>query len=77
MTRDSTGKGSLGSARPVRGRVTLALAILLLLLVPLLPRALAEGDAAALIGVPGESILVLAVLCLLPLRLPRAVVATG
>ncbi|MFE5671369.1 sulfatase-like hydrolase/transferase [Agromyces sp. NPDC056523] len=61
----------------MRGRVSLALAILLLVLVPLLPGALADGDAAALIGLPGESILVLALLCLLPWRLARGVVAIG
>ncbi|GGI48495.1 hypothetical protein BCL57_003219 [Agromyces flavus] len=54
-----------------------AVAILLLALVPLLPRALADGDPAALVGLPGESILVLALLCLLPWRLARGVLATG
>ena len=76
-TRDSGGKGShVGRLRP-RGRVSLVVAILLLVVVPLVPGALAEGSPAPLIGLPVESIVVLLLLCLLPWRPARVVVAVG
>ncbi|WP_173923830.1 sulfatase [Agromyces sp. Marseille-P2726] len=77
MTRDSGGNGSRGWSRPVRGRASLVVAILLLIVAPLIPGALALGSPAALIGLPAESIIALAVLCLLPWRLARGFVAFG
>ena len=46
-------------------------------MVPLVPGALAEGSPAPLIGLPVESIVVLLLLCLLPWRPARVVVAVG
>ena len=50
-------------------------AVLVLLVVPLVPGALADGSPAPLIGLPVESIVVLLLLCLLPWRPARVVVA--
>lgn len=61
----------------MRGRVSLAVAILLLVVVPLVPGALADGSPVPLIGLPAESIVVLALLCLLPWSPARVVVAVG
>lgn len=59
------------------GRVVLAVATLLLVVVPLVPGALAVGSPAPLIGLPAESLVVLFLLCLLPWRPARVVVAAG
>ena len=58
-------------------RVWLVLAVLLLVEVPLVPGAIAQGSPARLIGLPVESIVVLALLCLVPWRAARGVVAVG
>lgn len=77
MTRDSVGKSSHGRPREVRGRVALVVAILLLVVVPLVPGALADGSPAPLLGLPVESIVAVLLVCLLPWPLPRGVVAVG
>ena len=59
MTRDSGGRGSLAWMPRARDRVSLVVAILLLVVTPLVPGALADGAPSALIGLPAESILVL------------------
>lgn len=61
----------------MRGRISLVVAILLLVVVPLVPGALADGSPAPLIGLPAESIVVLLLLCMLPWRPARVVVAVG
>jgi len=61
----------------VRRNVSLMFAILLLVVVPLLPGALAGGSPAPLIGIPAESIVVLLLLCLLPSPPARVVAAVG
>lgn len=61
----------------MRGRVSLVVAILLLVVVPLVPGALADGAPAPLIGLPAESIVVLVLLCLLPWAPARVVAAVG
>jgi hypothetical protein len=52
-------------------------AVLLLVVVPLVPGALADGSPAPLIRIPVESIIVLLLLALLPWRPARVVVAVG
>ena len=61
----------------MRGKVSLVVAAILLVVVPLLPGVLADGSPAAFIGLPAESIVVLLLLCLLPWRPARVVVAVG
>lgn len=67
--------GSFGASFHRWERVRLVVAALLLVAVPLAPAAIVRGAPAALIGIPVESILVLALLVLLPWRALRAVVA--
>ncbi|HVL60252.1 MAG TPA: CDP-alcohol phosphatidyltransferase, partial [Microbacterium sp.] len=61
----------------MRRNVSLMFAILLLVVVPLVPGALAGGSPAPLIGIPAESIVVLLLLCLLPSPPARVVAAVG
>ncbi|WP_448004266.1 CDP-alcohol phosphatidyltransferase [Agromyces bauzanensis] len=61
----------------MRERFSLAIAILLLVAVPLVPAALADGSPAPLIGLPVESIVAVLLVCLLPWRLARRIVATA
>ena len=61
----------------MRARVSRVVAILLHVVLPLEPAALADGSPAALIGLPAESIVVLLLLCLLPRPPARVVVALG
>ncbi|WP_159601796.1 alkaline phosphatase family protein [Agromyces humi] len=60
-----------------RDRVSLVVAVLLLLVVPLVPGALADGAPAALVGLPAESILVLFLFFLLPWPSARLSAAVG
>ncbi len=60
---------------PWRGRVALVVAVVLLVAVPLVPGALAQGSPAALVRLPVESIAVVLVLSLLPWPPVRRVVA--
>jgi hypothetical protein len=76
MTRDSTGRGSLTWMPRAHDRVSLVVAIVLLVVVPLAPRALTQG-AAALLGLPAESILVLFLLLLLPWPSARLIAAVA
>lgn len=59
----------------MRGRALLGVAVLLLVAVPLVPGVIAQHSAAALVRLPGESILVILVLALLPWRGVRRAVA--
>lgn len=77
MTRDSRGKSSRSWPHQVRGRVALAVAILLLVVVPLVPAALADGTPALPLGLPAESIVAVLLVCLLPWPVARGVVAVG
>jgi hypothetical protein len=61
----------------LRGRVSLVIAVLLLVAVPLVPGVLADGSPAALIRLPAESIVVLLLLAVLPWRPARVVVAVA
>lgn len=77
MTRDGGRNGSREWPRTAGARVRLVLAVLLLVEVPLVPGAIAQGSPAPLIGLPVESVVVLALLCLVPWRAARGVVAVG
>ncbi|WP_394551824.1 CDP-alcohol phosphatidyltransferase [Agromyces sp. MMS24-JH15] len=57
------------------GRVSLVLSIILLAVVPLVPRAVTDGSPAALLALPAESILVLFLIFLLPQPSARIAVA--
>jgi len=61
----------------VRGRVALVVAILLLVVVPLVPGALADGSPAPLAGLPVESILAVLLVGLLSWPPARGLVAAG
>jgi hypothetical protein len=61
----------------LRHRVTLVIAVLLLVAIPLVPGVLADGSLAGLIRLPAESILVLLLLALLPWRPARVVAAAA
>jgi hypothetical protein len=60
-----------------RRRVSLVIAVVLLVAVPLVPGVLAEGSAAAFIRMPAESIAVLLLLAVLPWRPSRVVVGAA
>lgn len=77
MTRDSGGRGSLAWMPRARDRVSLVVAILLLVVTPLVPGALADGAPSALIGLPAESILVLFLLFLIPWAPARLIAAAA
>ncbi len=77
MTRDSGGKGSPAWTVPGNTTVSLVVAILLLVGVPLVPRALVDDASAPLVGLPAESIIVVALLCLIPSRGVRGVAAAA
>ena len=61
----------------MRERVWLVVAVVLVVVVPLVPSAITHGSPAPLIGLPVESIVVLALLVLLPWPAARVVVAAG
>ncbi|NUT57741.1 MAG: hypothetical protein HOQ00_02665, partial [Agromyces sp.] len=61
----------------MRERVWLVVAIVLLVVVPLVPSAITHGSPAPLFGLPVDSIVVLALLVLLPWPAARVVVAAG
>jgi hypothetical protein len=77
VTRDSGGKGSSAWRGPGPATASLVVAMLLLVVVPLVPRALADDASAPFVGLPAESIIVVALLCLIPRRRVRGVVAVG
>ena len=77
MTRDGGAKGSLAPRLTGWKVVWLVVAVLILVEVPLAPAAITHGSPAPLIGLPVESIIVLALLVLLPWRVARVVVAVG
>ncbi|MFF1877903.1 CDP-alcohol phosphatidyltransferase [Leifsonia sp. NPDC058230] len=61
----------------MRGRISLVIAVVLLVAVPLVPGVLADGSPAALIRLPVESIVVLLLLAVLPWRAARVMVAVA
>lgn len=71
-----TGESRAPERRP-RGPVRTAIAIALLVALPLVPAALAGGATAALVGLPAESIAVVVVLRLLERRGAQVAVAVG
>ena len=77
MTRDGGAKGSLAPRLPGWKLVWLVVAVVVLVEVPLAPAAITHGSPAPLIGIPMESIVVLALLVLLPWRVARVAVAIG
>lgn len=77
MTRDGGENGSPEWPIPAPRWAALVAAVLVLVVVPLVPAALASGSPAALIALPAESIVVLALLCLMPWRPARGILATA
>ena len=66
-----------GRSRAWPGRLALVAAVAVLLVLPLVPGALATGSALALIRIPVESIVILLVLALVPWARPRFVLAAA
>ena len=66
-----------GRSRAWPGRLAIAAAVTVLLVLPLVPGALVSGSALALIRIPVESIVILLVLALMPWARPRIVLAAA
>ncbi|KAF2416306.1 CDP-alcohol phosphatidyltransferase [Microbacterium sp. B35-30] len=64
-----------GRSRAWPGRLAIAAAVAVLLVLPLVPGALVSGSVLALVRIPVESILILLVLALVPWARPRIVLA--